>query len=271
MKKAEINDQEKILKYLEQDIENSLYMYADIFKYGLNSDNLLIWYDTDDIGVRMVVMKYHNSFQVYTNRGFNNVDGVLDLIYKFRPYGIAGRKDIILNLEKQLIDMYKSEYGVIFKGKDISKEKLMRALDNSEVKIELAKETDAENIAELICMDKELGSVYTVSSLTSELKERINTGMGRSYIIRADGKIVAHNATYAESDKFVIVSGLMVHPDYRDTDYAYWIDLKSSLEFQNEGKSRFFFALSNKIIRWHKRLGTQIVAEYGKLSLKDKK
>ena len=120
-------------------------------------------------------------------------------------------------------------------------------------------------------MDKELGSVYTVSSLTSELKERINTGMGRSYIIRADGKIVAHNATYAESDKFVIVSGLMVHPDYRDTDYAYWIDLKSSLEFQNEGKSRFFFALNNKIIRWHKRLGTQIVAEYGKLSLKDKK
>ena len=271
MKKAEINDQEKILKYLEQDIENGLYMYADISKYGLNSDNLLIWYDTDDIGIRMVVMKYHNSFQVYTNRGFNNVDGVLDLIYKFRPYGIAGRKDIILNLEKQLIDVYKSEYGVIFKGKDISKEKLMRALDNSEVKIELAKETDAENIAELICMDKELGSVYTVSSLTSELKERINTGMGRSYIIRADGKIVAHNATYAESDKFVIVSGLMVHPDYRDTDYAYWIDLKSSLEFQNEGKSRFFFALNNKIIRWHKRLGTQIVAEYGKLSLKDKK
>ena len=40
--------------------------------------------------------------------------------------------------------------------------------------------------------------------------------------------------------------------EQNDRDYAYWIDLKSSLEFQLEGKERYFMALKPKIIRWHK-------------------
>lgn len=268
MKKA-VNSDEiiNILEYLDNDVENCLYMYADIEKYGLENDNMSVWYDTDEIGIRMVVMKYHNNFQVYSNRGFYDLEGVIELINQYNPNGISGRKEIIVYLQKYLSEKYHTEYGVIFRGKAIDKEKIKSALADCDVCIELAKAENAKDIAELVCMDEELGSVYTVESLAAELSDRINTGMGRSYIIRDNGKVVAHNATYAESEKFVVVSGLMVHPEFRDTEYAYWIDLKSSLEFQEEGKDRYFFALRNRIIKWHKRIGNIVVGEYGKMSI----
>ena len=271
MKKARYKDKKRILKYLERDIENCLYMYADICKYGVKSKNITIWYDTDDIGIRMVVMKYHENFQVYTNRGFNYIDGLVKLVHIEKPHGILGRKEIILNLKETLKGEYKSEFGVIFRGKALNLDKIKRRLEDCDINIELAKESDSCQIASLICMDEELNSVYTEESMSAELRDRMHTKMGRSYIIRNGDSIVAHNATYAECNKFVIVSGLIVHPDFRNTEYAYWLDLKSSVEFQEEGKDRYFFALDKRIIHWHKTLNTPIVGEYGKLSLLDKK
>lgn len=270
MKKAKDIDKKQILSYLEKDIENCLYMYADVSKYGVSSKNIDVWYDTDNIGVRMVVMKYHENFQIYTNRGFDDIEGILNLINLEKPFGISARKEIILNINEHLKSEYKSEFGVIFCGKSIDTDKLKERLDGCGVSIELARESEAPEIAHLLCMDEELKTVYTEESMTRELEDRIKTKMGRSYIIRNRDEIVAHNATYAECDKFVIVSGLMVHPDFRDTEYAYWLDLKSSLEFQMEGKERYFFALNEKIIRWHEKIKTPKVAEYGKLSLREK-
>lgn len=267
MKKASVNEREKILNYLKEDIANCLYMYADIYKYGLDKSYLDVWYDEDNLGIRVVVMQYHNTFQVYSNRGFEDIDGILSLVKEKKPFGISGRKEIIQELDKQLRNEYSSEYGVIFRGKAIDKQKVSKILAECDEKILLATIEDASKIAELVCMDEELGRVYTVESLTEELKERMETGMGRSYIIKKDGKVVAHNATYAECDKFVVVSGLMVHPDFRDTEYAYWIDLKSTLEFQEENKDRYFLALKHRIIKWHKLSGNEVAAEYGKLSL----
>lgn len=270
MKKARRKDKKYILKYLEKDIENCLYMYADIVKYGVNGRYITVWYDTDDIGIRMVVMKYHDNFQVYTNRGFDSVEGVLQLIDSNTPLGIFGRKEIICNLSKCLSQRYKADFGVIFKGKEISIDKLKMRIKQCNVDVVAAKRKDVTKIAKLLCMDKDMGSVHTEKTMSKELLDRMRTKMGRSYIIRDGNRIVAHNSTYAECDKFVVVSGLMVHPDFRDTDYAYWLDLKSSLEFQKEGKKRYFFALNDRVIHWHKTIKTPVAGEYGKLSLINK-
>lgn len=268
MKRATCKDGKLILNYLKKNIENCLYIYADVFKYGVNNRNITVWYDTDNIGIRMIVMKYHNNFQVYSDRGFDDIRGLIKLVDSQKPMGVSGRKEIILELHKFVKESYKADYGVIFRGKPIDLDKVKNGLKDCNVDIELAKEEDTDNIAQLLCMDEELGAVYTEKSMSEELKERIHTQMGRSYIIRNNNEIVAHNATYAECDKFVICSGLMVHPDFRNTEYAYWLDLKACIEFYEEGKDRYFLALKDKIIHMNKLRGAEIVAEYGKLSLK---
>lgn len=266
MKKAQRSDKEMILSYLEKDIENCLYMYADIWKYGPDAEHVSVWYDTDELGLRMVVMKYHRNFQLYANRGFENVDGLLKLIEQEKPLGISGRKEMITQLEMRLSNKYEAEYGVVFRGNPPEFDRLKPGLEDCDVRIEAASESDAMGIACLLCMDEEFKRVYTEASLAQELIDRMQTGMGRSYIIRNGSEIVAHNATYAECDKFVVISGLMVHPDYRDTEYAHWINLKSYMEFLKEGKVSYFFCFKKKMIRLHKRMGMQVVAECGKLS-----
>lgn len=268
MRKTETSQQKEILNYLHKDVVHCLYMYADIAKYGVEGENISVYCDYDDIGIRMVVMKYHNNFQVYSSRGFDEIEGLVGLVQKYKPTGISGRKEIIANLAAYFKGKYRTEYGLIFQGKEIDKTKIAKLLEDCPFAITLAKESEAEEIAQLICLDEELSSVYTEESLAEELRERILSGMGRSYIIRQDGKIVAHNATYAEADDFVVISGLMVHPDYRNTDYAYWMDLKSSFEFQQENKKRYFFALDKKLIKLYKHMKSPLVGEYGKMSFK---
>lgn len=266
MKKAQRSDRDMILSYLEKDIENCLYMYSDIWKYGPDAEQVSVWYDTDELGPRMVVMKYHRNFQLYANRGYENVEGILKLIEQEKPLGISGRKEIITQLEVHLSNLYRVEYGVIFKGYVFDLKTLERRLEGCSVQIERASENDVPAIAHLLYMDDELKRGYTEKSLAQELADRIRTGMGRSYMIRDGSEIVAHNATYAESDKFVIMSGLMVHPDYRETEYADWITLRSTIEIEKEGKDRYFFVIKKRIIRWHKRMWGLVVAEYGKLT-----
>lgn len=271
MKNASEQDKSLILDYLSKEEEKCLYMYVDIEKYGLDKPFLTVWYDEDDLGIRIVVMKYHTSFQIYSSRDFDDVDGIIALVNAEKPYGISARKEIIQALEKKLSDEYRSEYGTISKHYDANTEGLNyvfqnRSQEDSTETLELATVDDVRDIAELLFLDEHMKSIYTIDSLINELKERIETKMGRSYVIRKNGKIVAHDATYAECSRFAIESGLMVHPDYRNTDYAYWLVLKLSIDFPK----RYFFTVNKKVMRLHKRMHCTLVGEYGKLSLIEK-
>lgn len=265
MKKATAKDLAIIMPYLRQEIEKCLYMYADITVYRLNNPNMDVWFDSDSQGVCHVVMRYHRSFQIYSNRDFENLSGIVALVEAHKPNTISGRKEMIQSLEVQLDNRYIAEYGVVFRARKHSEEQMKERLSECDVDIVLAEEGDALAIAELLYIDDEVSSAYTKETLSNELKERIQSKMGRSYIIKDGDVIVAHTATYAEAEPFVVVSGLMVHPSYRYTRYAEWIDAKSCLEYNKEGKQCYFFSTKPRIIKMHKMAKNDLVAEYGKL------
>ena len=75
MYKAETADLEKILEYLRKDTGKCLYIYIDISIYGLDKDFLDVWYDEDEKGVSLVVMRYHDALQIYTDREEWDIDG----------------------------------------------------------------------------------------------------------------------------------------------------------------------------------------------------
>lgn len=272
LKQVRLKEQlDSILNYLRPDQSNCLYLYVDLYVYGLGNPNMQVWYDSDKQGIRMVVMQYHKSFQVYANRAFTNVNGLLPLIKKQQPHCISARSEIIEALEQKL-PQYKVEYGVVMKHPDTPEEKLQRILANREDEVQIMQATtdDVYEIAQLVCSDEELGAPYTVESLAAELRERIETGMGRSFIIRDGERIVAHTATYAEADDFAVAGGLIVHPDYRDTDYFHLLDTYSQHTLTVEQKSVYGMVLDRRLARAFERTGCTIAANYGKLSLIEK-
>jgi predicted GNAT family acetyltransferase len=132
-------------------------------------------------------------------------------------------------------------------------------------KVEEAKEEDIPEIVDLILMDEENSSSYTSDELAEQMLDRMRTGMGTSYIIRENGKIVAHLSIAAQTDKFRVAALTIVHPDYRNTLYGTMVDSFLINELGKDGKRNFAFMMDERRIRMFLVMGNTLAAEYGKL------
>jgi hypothetical protein len=119
-------------------------------------------------------------------------------------------------------------------------------------------------VAEMICSDPDMGGHYTIEGLTAQMTQRIESGTGRSYCIEVNGEIVAHTATYAETDGVAIVGGTIVKPGCGPEVYMR-ISNYAIQDLMGEGKAVYTFNIVKRMVYYHKRLHKE-VAEYGKLT-----
>lgn len=256
MREVVEEDKERILEYLRKGLHDCLYLYIDVMNYGVVSENIKIWVEEEQGEIMLVIMKYFDSFQVYSHNSPCNIESVLQLLRQHPVAMISARKDIVQQLKGKL-EGYKAEYGAVYL---MDKYRKMGEVK----KVQIATQEDAEEIAELICSDEELGEPYTVKDLASQLAERIRTKTGRSYIIYENGEIVAHSATYAETKGIAVVSGTIVKAAYRNTNCYMILANYIMQELVKEGKAAYTFAISEKMRcnmdKVHTRCG-----EYGRL------
>ncbi len=249
-----------ILDYLKKDIGNCIYMYIDIGKYGLCNPNMKVWFDKDYNGFSCVIMKYYDSIQIYSDRTEWDIDGILQILDHEKVLMISGKLDIIKEIFKHRERIYRISSGYVYKLYEY------RTFGNEEDIIQSALPSDVQEIAELICSDEEIGGHYTVANLAEQLLERMKTGMGRNYIIRQDGRIVAHIATYAEFGGVAVTSGLIVHPDYRNFLYGTIMESYLVNKLISEGIEVFTFVIDKKRVKFLDALGNRKCGDYGKLT-----
>ncbi len=256
MRKAEKEDRERILQYLRKGIADCLYLYIDIMNYGIATEYMQVWIEEAQDEIEIVIMKYYDSFQIYSHRKDPVLASVVQLLQEYPVTMISGRRDIIEQLGKYF-DYFDITYGVVF---------LMNRFRKIETKINIltASEKDAVEIAELICADEEIGGHYTVNGLAEQLAKRIHTGTGRSYIIRDKGRIVAHSATYAETEGIAVVGGTVILQEYRNTSYYMLLSNYMLQKQAEENKKIYTFSISEKMIRYHSALHVRC-GEYGKM------
>lgn len=256
MKLAEEKDTGRILEYLREGLQDCVYLYIDVINYGIATENMKVWFSEENGAIKLVVMKYYDSFQIYSENDGLDVDEVKALLAQYPVTMISGKKTLIEKLAGECPE-YEATYGVVFV---MDKFRGMK----SPVEILRATESDAYEIAKLICTDDEIGGHYQVNNLAAQLTERINTETGRSYIIRQDCKIVAHSATYAEAEGIAVVGGTIIDEAYRDKNYYLLLSSYMLQELDKERKVAYTFSLSDKMIQYHSRMHTKC-GEYGKL------
>ena len=256
MKIAGEKDKERILQYLQKNLQDCVYLYIDIMNYGTCTDNIRVWFQEEADEICLVVMKYYDSFQIYSREKLFDAEAVKALVDDYPVSMISGRKDMIEKIAG-LCPEYEDTYGVVF---------LMDQYRAMQSPIEICEATEQETseIAELICSDSEIGGHYTPENLANQLAERIRTCTGRSYIIRDNGKIIAHSATYAEAEGIAVVGGTIIAPEYRNGNYYMLLSNFMLQQLATEGKRAYTFSLSRKMIHYHERLHTRC-GEYGKL------
>lgn len=258
IKKVGNSDKKRILQVLESDISNCLYMYIDIKNYDIESEMIELYEVMDGNDANIIFMRYYDSYQIYA-RGTINTEIILEIseFMNDNPKSMISGPRWLIEMLEDYMRNYRVTYGEIF-----IIDKYRKIEDTGKVKE--AKISDAVDIAKLVCNCSEMGLHYKIDNLTRQLEERISTRTGRSYIIREDGKIVAHTATYAECDGIAVVSGTIVEPKYRDSNYYLLISSYMSEQMDKENKKVYTFSFDNKMIRYHERMH-QKCGEYGKM------
>lgn len=255
---------DSLVQLIKNDIDKCLYIYMNLKNYKKEKSQISVYVD-DINNVNIVIVEYHNSYQVYEISKIpdNETKEIIELIKKNNPKMISGTQEFINRIYEHVKGIYSIEQGGIFL------EDKYREIDDKGV-INRATLNDAKDIAELIALDSGLGSHYEISDLEKQIRSRILAQTGRSYIIRDKEKIVAHTATYAECDSTAVVSGTIIHPEYRDRNYYLLLSNYIVKELSKEGKRIYTFAVDEKMYKYHSKVH-KLCGNYARIKLKGEK
>ena len=260
MTEARESDIDKIISYLKGNVQDCIYMYIDIKKYRLNNPAMKVWITEDQKGqINFVAMQYHTRISLFSTENKIPEKEMLNLIAQIHPNSITGKKELVEKLYCVLESKYSVEYGFIFKFNkfyDFGGYEL----------IEKARETDVLDIARLVTSDDEIGSYYEIEDFANQLKERMQTRMGRNYIIRDNGEIIGHIATYAEFDGIATTSGLKVASAYEGHMLGAVLESHIVHQMLEEGFDLYTYVTSKKRYKLLKNMGNPVVGEYGKMT-----
>lgn len=259
LRSVEERELKAILAYLREDVANCIYLYTDVFMYGLDNPNMKLWAYEKDGQYIEIVMKYHDSFQIYARKDAAwDVEGTIALIKEYGVSMVNSRVEIIDVLKPHFADTYEDSYGTIIRLNSIKE-------FNQDHLVEMATLEDVDAIAELLAEDPYYADSYTKEELVAQLYERISTGMGRSAIIRQDGKIVAHCASMTEADKIAVSGGTITKREYRGKKYGLIVENYMNKIMNQAGYEWFGFILEEKRVKIFEELGNKVVTKYGKL------
>lgn len=252
-------DIDEIIEYLRTNIQDCTYMFVDIKKYRLSNPTMKIWHSRNELGrFVFIAMKYHTSISIYSDIDDWPVEDAQELIYDYMPNSVTGKKSMIEKLMSVFADKYKTVYGFVFK--------LTNFIDfGRNDLVETPNDSDMIEIARLVTSDAEIGSYYKIEDFAQQLLERKHTGMGRNYIIRADGKIIGHIATYAEFDGISTTGGLIIEPAYERKMLSAVLEGFLVRQLLSEGMQIYTFVTSKKRYKLLKNLGNTPEGEYGKM------
>lgn len=252
---------DQILEYLKRHLEECIYLTIDLEKYGYQCPEAEFWYTEKEGRPDTVLMKYYDSFQIFSADEQWDAKESAELMGTYHVQTICGKESMIRKLEKHM-EGYSAQYGIIVKEDSYREFKQFELVREAEAK-------EAGEIAELMLTDEDFKMNYSPEELTQQLRDRMNDKMGRSYVIKEDGKIVAHTAIYAECGPVAVESGLIVHEDYKKKLYGMIIHEFIKKKLLSEGKTLYGFRVVDNMQRYAKALGLNVCGCYGKLTRKE--
>ena len=257
---AKKEDASRILIYLEQDLKNCLYSYIDLKKFGIENPNLTVYFDESD-SICCTALKYYEGLQLFDADGKMDVEATAELIKGLNSHIVSSTVDVIEKLYPLLKDTYEMEQGYVTEMLS------MRLCEISE-EVRPAELSEYDEIARLICSDEGVGGHYELEELKNQLLTRLGEGMGRNYIIKRDGEIIHHAATYAELDNLAVISGVITREDWRGKGVGTLAVRKLCHDLLQEGKKPCLFYYTKQAEGFYKKIGFEEGTGWAKLVLK---
>ena len=258
--KAKEQDVEKLLAYFEQDLKNCLYSYIDLKKFGIENPNLTVYFDESE-GICCTALKYYEGLQLFDANGKMDAGKTAKLIKDLNSHIVSSTIDVIEKIYPLLKDTYEMEQGYVTEMLSMPECEISEDVRPAEV-------GEYDEIAKLICSDEGVGGHYEPEELKNQLITRLGEDMGRNYILKRDGEIIHHAATYAELDNLAVISGVITREDWRGKGVGTLAVRKLCYDLLKEGKKPCLFYYSKQAEGFYKKIGFEEGTGWAKLVLK---
>lgn len=219
-----------------------------------------LWISEDEKGINGVAYRYLDTLHLYSKNQFP-LREVLELIEELQPKCIYGPLASVEPLCNQLKEDYVCELNHIITIDHLTQ-------GNSNLEVQLAEEKDIPEIVTLMMKDPIYYSVYTHEILEYQWRERIRAGFSRLFLLRNEfEKVIATNATTAETDTMVVIGGIMTDPDLRRQGLGRVITASAWNLVLNEEKRGLSFLLvdNQNTIILHRKMGFDFLGLYARL------
>lgn len=254
----------QVVEYIGEGKYQCFYLYMDLLEYGAQGPDVGLWISGDGEEIQGVAYRYFDTLHLYSRGRFPTHDA-LGLIDELRPKCVTGSQDTIDHIRDKTKDRYAYELSHI-----ITARKYMDG--KSDLAVAEAGEADIPEIAALMMKEPIYNSVYTYESLCEQLKNRLETGFGRLFIMRDEtGRLVATNATSAETEELAVISGLVTDTELRGRGLGRAITASTWNLVRREGKRGLAFlgAENENTIALHKKMGYEFLGLYARLLRED--
>ena len=131
-----------------------------------------------------------------------------------------------------------------------------------------AEREEYDEIARLICSDEGVGGHYVPEELKEQLLTRLDEEFGRNYILKRDGEIIHHAATYAELDNLAVISGVITREDWRGKGVGTLAVRKLCHDLLKEGKKPCLFYYTKQAEGFYRKIGFEEGTGWAKLVLR---
>lgn len=251
--------QEDVLGYIGDDYPKCLYLYLDIIKYGCSSDSTQTWIQYTDGEITAVALAYHTALHIFSRNNDLDSKEFRDLVKEIKPTIVISTAKTIKVIEPALSEMgFLSEFGHV--GEWIG------ATNSTECgEVVEAENKDIPEVAKMLYEDDDIGASYVYEDLLKQMQERLDQGFVRSYVIRKEGKPVAHVGTGAETQNVCTIAYTITSQNYRGQGLARRLYNQACSILKKEGKRIFSVYYPGSARAFHHKVGFVDVCECGKL------
>ncbi len=273
--KATKLDQGLILDYCMAEPNINIFIIGDIETHGFESDFQDVWVQTkpnillkngDETlpnPLTGIVLRYHDNFIVYSQKNDMDFFEVLDFLQiqskTHQVNIISGKKSVVEPLYLALGKDYSKREMSFCALKDASK------LLSDTTKTLIATVSDAREIAETYGQIAEFAGLYSADPERryQQIAKRIESGEGVHVVVRgANGPIISHGNTTAETSVSAMIGGVFTLPEHRRNGYASTIVSALCHALIKKGKSACLFYDNPESERLFKKLGFETIENW---------
>ena len=250
-----------LIDFVQKNKYQNIYLYIDVLTYGVNAEAIRTFVSETKSEIQGIIYEYYDSLQLMSIGDISEsfVVDISEMIIKNRIRRITGPEELVSVVYERLLPLYKITRGYIMR---YSGEIGVIADD-----VTFANADDFAEIAQLICQDSHLGKGYVFENIYRQLLDRYNNDKCENMIIRKDGIIVSHVATYAVLPEMVVVSGMLTAPQYRNQGYGKRLLSSFSSYLAQAGKQPVLYCYEEDYHTWYEKLGYQDIGSSAKLDL----